>query len=279
LELKMAIQGEYQVKGLGVLALVAGPIITMAVPATAAAIFTPPALAPGSPYRIVFVTSGSRDALSSVIGDYNTFVNNAANAGGSLLQPLGATWNAIGSTDAVSAATNIGGVSAVPIYLLNGTFIASGTADLFDGSIAAFINIDELGNTYSGHVWTGSNPDGTQDTFGNTLGHGNLAYMGGQALDSVWIHFNTQTNNNALGFYGISSTLTVPAAQGVPEPGTITMMVAGAFLMAGAKRYQRLQRARGTASSPCASMALISSGVVPTFSSWSGMAAPVVPTN
>ena len=74
----------------------------------------------------------------------------------------------------------------------------------------------------------------------------NLAYMGGQALDSVWIHFNTQTNNNNLAFYGISSTLTVPQSQGVPEPGTITMMVAGAFLMAGAKRYQRRQRARGT---------------------------------
>ncbi len=85
--------------GLRVLALVVGLITTMAVPATPAAILTPPALAPGTQYRIVFITSTSRDAQSTLIADYNTFVNNAANAGGSLLQPLMATWSVIGSTD------------------------------------------------------------------------------------------------------------------------------------------------------------------------------------
>ena len=232
--------------GLRVLALVACLMATMAVPATPAAIFTPPALAPGTQYRIVFITSTSHDAQSTLIADYNTFVNNAANAGGSILQPLMATWSVIGSTDAVSAITNIGGASSLPMYLLDGTFVASGTTDLFDGSIAAAINIDELGNTSAGgDVYTGSNADGTIDSFGHALGsimnmHSEIGNVG-SLTSGVFLHQTNRAFNLTRPFYGISSTLTVPAAPpaGVPEPGTITMMVAGAFLMMGAKRYQR----------------------------------------
>jgi hypothetical protein len=225
-------------------ALVAGLIAPMAVSATAATLTTPP-LAPGSQYRIVFLTSGTRDAQSTVIGDYNTFVNNAANAGGSLLQPLGATWSVIGSTDAVSAATNIGGVSTLPMYLLDGTFVASGTADLFDGTIAVAINMDELGNnTYTGDAYTGSNADGTIDSLGHALGSmtnshsevGNVSSL--SVTGGSFLHFQNRSFTQVRPFYGISSTLMVPAAPpGVPEPGTITMLLAGALLMVGARRY------------------------------------------
>ena len=50
----------------------------------------------GDQYRFAFVTSTTRNATSTVIADYNTFVQNAANA--SSLGLSGATWKVIGST-------------------------------------------------------------------------------------------------------------------------------------------------------------------------------------
>ena len=49
-------------------------------------------LQPGVHYRLVFVTSTTRDAGSSNILDYDLFVTTTANADGSLLQPLGLGW-------------------------------------------------------------------------------------------------------------------------------------------------------------------------------------------
>lgn len=49
-------------------------------------------------------------------------------------------------------------------YRMDGTLVASSTADLFDGTIAAPINIDENGVVHSGDdfaVWTGSTAEGT----------------------------------------------------------------------------------------------------------------------
>ena len=54
---------------------------------------------------------------------------------------------AIASTDTTDARDNIGDPSAL-IYRLDDTRIADDEADLFDGSIAAPLNIDEAGNTY-----------------------------------------------------------------------------------------------------------------------------------
>ena len=43
----------------------------------AAIVTVPTGLNPGDQYRLVFVTSGTRDATSTNIADYNTFVANA----------------------------------------------------------------------------------------------------------------------------------------------------------------------------------------------------------
>ena len=54
----------------------------------------------------MFVTSTTTDATSPDIGYYNSFVTNVADAVPELLA-LNATWTVIGSTSAISAATNI----------------------------------------------------------------------------------------------------------------------------------------------------------------------------
>ena len=49
--------------------------------AQAALVVVPADLAPGAQYRLVFVTSGTRDATSADINDYNTFVTSQATGG------------------------------------------------------------------------------------------------------------------------------------------------------------------------------------------------------
>ena len=49
--------------------------------AQAALVVVPPGLAPGAQYRLVFMTDGTRDATSTDINDYNTFVTNQATFG------------------------------------------------------------------------------------------------------------------------------------------------------------------------------------------------------
>ena len=96
----------------------------------------PTGLAPGTQYRLVFVTDltyggvsdGLYQGLSANVVNYNDDVENEI-AQIPQLAALGATWDAIVSTDAVSAAANIGSSpSSVGIYLLDGTtLIANGT--------------------------------------------------------------------------------------------------------------------------------------------------------
>ena len=127
-------------------------------------IFLPDGLSPGDKYRIVFVTSGTRDATSSNINDYNTHVNTAANAVGAVTAPLNQTdWKAIGSTASINALVNTGTNSVgVPIYLVDGTsLVASDNADLWDGELLSTIDLDEFGMTISSFVWTGTSSDGT----------------------------------------------------------------------------------------------------------------------
>jgi len=49
---------------------------------------------------LIFVTSIARDALSTNIADYNSFVHGIANGPTSEFQSLGTTWFAFASTEA-----------------------------------------------------------------------------------------------------------------------------------------------------------------------------------
>jgi len=83
----------------------------------AAGIVTVPALAPGSQYRLIFLTAGTTAATSTTIATYNTFVTNLATGVPALPTT---TWTAIGTTDSLNAITNIGANTGVPVYNLGG---------------------------------------------------------------------------------------------------------------------------------------------------------------
>ena len=216
------------------------------------------AWAPGDQYRLIFVSSTFRDASSFNIADYNTHVQNAANAAG-----LGSvTWNAVASTNAgegggaltIDARDNTGtNFTITPvgtsIFLIDGvTKIADNYTDLWDGTIDAAVNRTELNTPYLppanspfgqfGGVWAGTTASGTNRGNGPSPG-GPLAGLG-RAIDttSQWVRrADINPHNNAvLGFYAISDVLTIPGAGGgdaIPEPATATLglLVAGGLML------------------------------------------------
>jgi len=154
------------------------------------------------------------------IGAYNSFVTSAATAVPEL-SALGTSWTAIASTSSMSARTNTGTTgTGVPIYRLDGTRIADNYADLWDGSIAAPLQIDENGaavGTPRG-VWTGSNQDGSSHPLYEL---GAASSMQGYANNggSAWIAWSSFSSGGDARLYGMSGTLTA-----VPEPGPFTLM-------------------------------------------------------
>ena len=209
----------------------------------ASPITIPPNLQPGDTYRLAFVTSGTRDATSSNITDYDTFVSAAATNAG-----LPGTWQVIGSTNAVNAFDHIGGNFSSPIYLLDGIIIATGSADLWDGTLTSPLSIDENGSQQINLVWTGTQQDGAT-LVSSPLG--TLSPMIGLSwlADPNWIETPSSTFfEDHFHLYGISGVLTVPGSNdsSVPEPGTVSLMMLGGMALVGKVRNLRTRSARGT---------------------------------
>ena len=124
----------------------------------------PDGLEPGDSFRLLFVTSDTRDGKSSKIGDYNTFVQNAA-ARNYLFGSFSGQFRALASvagTHAIDNSDTRG--TGVPIYWVDGAKVANDYADFYDGSWASKAGTDEQGNLLTGRVdiWTGTNSDGTE---------------------------------------------------------------------------------------------------------------------
>src|SRR5262245_37477959 len=85
---------------------------------------TPAGLNPGDHFRFCFVTDGIRDATSTNIADYDSFVN--TQAGGATYNGVVVDWLAIGSTGSVDAIDHVGQATA-PVYLSDGTLVTTTT--------------------------------------------------------------------------------------------------------------------------------------------------------
>ena len=200
----------------------------------------PLGLGPGATYRLVFDTGAYTNALSTNIADYNAFVTSEANSVAALAA-LGATWNCICSTEAVSAATNIGTTSS-GIYTLDGLEVAVGTAALFNTGTTNLLNpidINQYGNVWPNPVWDGTLTDG-QSEAGYALGDATPIY-GYSALTSTgYFQYYWESSANSLPVYAISSELTVPG--GVPEPTTIGLTALGGAILVLTWRRKRPNR-------------------------------------
>ncbi|MEI8020122.1 MAG: PEP-CTERM sorting domain-containing protein [Schlesneria sp.] len=181
-------------------------------------ISTPGGLNPGDHFRILFVTSGTIQAVSTAIGTYDTFVNTDAN--GATYNGSVISWKAIGSTTSVSAINHIG-TTGDAVYLADGTKVTSSddSSGLWSGSLLSAPD-EFLDGTSVGvdAIWTGSNSDGSANT--HPLGNRNPTYGFSGNTNGGWTNAGVGFSGGAHRLYGISSDLVVPGATAVPEPST-----------------------------------------------------------
>jgi hypothetical protein len=210
---------------------------------SAAIVIPPPDLNPGDQYRLAFITSGTRDATSTDIADYNSFVNAQA----ALVSATGfptSGWAAIASTESVDARDNTGtnpsAGAGVPIYRVDGVRIADDYADLWDGGrLAANLSVTQQGDPYPNTVppcasfpyclaWTGTSSLGTA---ASPLGGPNASSAAGDIFQedtvnvSSWILGYFDTRSRLYPLYAMSAVLTVPSG---PPPGS-TYTVGGSI--------------------------------------------------
>ncbi len=219
--------------------LVAGTIlIGSALPLVAA--FVPPSLPVGSQYQLIFVTAGVRDATSTDIADYNSFVNAQAALNPSLPTT---TWRAIGSTATVDANVNAPS-GGLPVYNTQGIEIVSGATSLYSFNFITFdtllnpIAYDQFGIESDTWVFTGAKYDGTRhaDSYlgdvGVNAGYSMATTFGFWFDDDPFSYSST----DQLPFYALSDPITI-----VPEPGSIAMLGSG-FLTVFLARYVHRKR-------------------------------------
>ena len=184
----------------------------------------------GDRFRLLFMTSTTRDATSSEIEDYNLFVQAAAAAGRADIREFSDDFYAVASTRDVDARDNTGTTyteadQGVPIYWLGGNLIAEDYADFYDGEWDDEVNrTDESGGaTTSKTAWTGSTDDGTKLTENST-------WLGGDAprVASLGVLDDTTAGNNPLSggarlksethpLYGLSEVFTVVSPAAIQE--------------------------------------------------------------
>jgi hypothetical protein len=168
----------------------------------------------GDRYRLVFVTAANTRAASADLGTYDAFLQRVAGAAG-----IGGTWKVLGSSATVDARDHTSTHPDVngkgePIFLLDGvTRIADNYEDLWDGSLDAPIDRNEVGNGgLTGRVFTGSRADGTKDDrpLGGSTDASPSVTIG--AMDSAGGHWMCVYNAGAsksLPIYALSDPMTV----------------------------------------------------------------------
>ena len=180
----------------------------------------PTGLGAGAEFRLLFRTSGTRNAASTDIADYNTFVQTAAASGHADIQSHSLTFRVVGSTADVDARDNTNTTytaddKGVAIYWLGGAKVADDYEDFYDGSWSnADAGKDEDGADRAPPViaftvtgtWTGSASNGTEAIAGNdSLALGAFNVRIGQPLDSI----HSGGNTLVTAFYGLSPVFRV----------------------------------------------------------------------
>jgi hypothetical protein len=183
----------------------------------------------GDKYHLAFVTSTSTAATNPSIAYYNTFVNTAA-AGSTLPGVPSIVWSVIGSAlNDPAAPAKVNATVGAPVYLVDGsTKVADGSTDMWNGSIANPINLDESGNAVAAgtKAWTGSNTLGdSYRPFGKL---DNWVQYGSTGLATGGWLSDGEQNGGTNRLYALSIPLTHPGgvAAVAPLAPTITVITA-----------------------------------------------------
>jgi hypothetical protein len=112
------------------------------------------------PVSLVFVTTFGSFSGNFAPGGINDA--DAACAAAAMNGSLSGTFTAWMSTAGASAGSRLGCPAGGPWALVNGTPVATGCADLTDGTILHAIDVTEVGSVLANgiHVWTGTDANG-----------------------------------------------------------------------------------------------------------------------
>ena len=192
----------------------------------------PSGLNVGDEFRLLIITSTTRDGQSTIIADYDTHVQSAVAAGHTAIRSHSSLFKAVGCTNAVHARDHTGTThtvedTGVAIYWLNGAKAADDYVDFYDGSWDEEAKGKNESGTdvpfpvfFSSRPFTGCDHDGTKKTQGGVfLTLGNFSITLGDPNTSGQGPLSSDTNSNSFSprpFYGLSSVFRVAAANDAP---------------------------------------------------------------
>lgn len=145
------------------------------------------------------------------------------------------------STPSVYAIDHIG-VTNAPVYLADGTLVASSDGSWFSDTgpvvLSHAINEDITTAKLSVVVWTGTRLSGTPP-YGGALGQissdAGYSYLtDGQRVQSI-----STDPTQYFHLYGVSEVLTVPTLTAVPEPSTAMLAGLGGLVSLAFSAYRR----------------------------------------
>ena len=151
----------------------------------------PSGLGAGDRFRLIFLSSTDRQAKTTNITDYNSWIQTRAAAGHADIRRSSSLFRAVGSTSFVGARDNTSTTytdddKGVPIYWLGGNKVADDYADFYDGAWDDEANAkDESGTDRSTSTdadlpYTGSAHDGT-------LGYDDQGISRALGLLTTWV--------------------------------------------------------------------------------------------
>lgn len=200
-----------------------------------------PNLNPGDTYRLVFVTSTTTTATSSLISTYDNLVNVAVSTNSILSQNL-TTWTALVSTPTalgnVHSSVGIYGTST-RLYNTQGQYLGIDTELFFPSAVKYDENGSQTTPT-NGRIWTGAIHYAAGDNTAWTLGGASstsLHAINEAGRQSIAIGFAGKGTSYSI--YGISGVQTI-ATSSVPEPASIAIWGLGAIgMMVVRRRHQQ----------------------------------------
>ena len=236
----------------------------------------PSGLSGGDQFRLLFITSTTRNAESTDIANYNTFVQGRAAAGHQAIRSHSSGFRVVGCTEAVDARDNTSTTytsadKGVPIYWLGGNKVADEYQDFYDASWDDEANPkNESGGSRSvtndTRPFTGCRSDGTESFQGE---------HGSEALGKNWVELanlngpgsplsggGRGNKDNPRPFYGLSQVFQVsnvtgkPGLSGFPRVGDVLTASVGDIAdsdgLTGARYEYQWVRVDGTRESDIA---------------------------
>ena len=187
---------------------------------------TPAGLSAGNQFRLLFVSSTSRNGSSSDISDYDSHVQAAAAGGHVDIQAYSSQFKVVGCTSTTDARDHTGTTytatdTGVRIYWLNGSKVADDYEDFYDGGWDSTAPRNQAGGSITTNaginaVLSGCDDDGTAHST-SELGNSSVAFANPSGNSGLFQGITSPGNSRKVfGLSPVFEVAAVGAATGKP---------------------------------------------------------------